>query len=123
MKENYVKYGKYNITINVKKKIYTQLQTLVKQRTTIVHSGKGELKFELTNEDINDILEYEVEHLTNIRGYTDKSVSELLQCTEDEDLVKTMDYLNKIMLGFIHQCKESVIEKLREMSQIKERNH
>lgn len=123
MKENYVKYGKYNITINVKKKIYTQLQTLVKQRTTIVHSGKGELKFELTNEDINDILEYEVEHLTNIRGYTDKSVSELLKCTEDEDLVKTMDYLNKIMLGFVHQCKESVIEKLREMSQIKERNH
>lgn len=119
MRENYIQFGQYRITTNVKKKIYTELKNLVKEKTTMTYNGEGELKFQISKEDTDKILEYEIENLTNIRRFTRDSIDELVQKSEDEDLVNTLDYLNKIMLGFLHECKESVIEKIKEISQIK----
>lgn len=126
LKNKTVKYGEYKINYKIKRICLNELLELIRKNTEITNKGNGEVVFTTTN--VNKLLSYLINNITNINKKTNYkySIEELLEL-EDTNLKRCLDELTNILTTIINEYKNIIINKvdnvgrtLKEINKIEE---
>jgi len=110
-KNRTMKYGKYKIKYKIRQSQLDGLLELIRKHTEISNNGDGEVKFTTTN--INKLLEYLINNITNINKINNYkyNIDELIEL-KDDDLIKCFKKLMSILESIVNEYKNIIICKV-----------
>ena len=118
-KLKYKKFGEYKVYYKMKKIIMLELFDLIRQNVEIENKGKGEVEFKLNN--VNKILEYEINNITNINKKTNYKYSfdELIKLN-DLNINNCIVILEQLLKNGLEEYKNIVLKDIEEKYKIQQ---
>lgn len=119
-KLKYKKFGKYKVYYKMEKIIMLELFGLIRKNVEIINQGNGNIEFKLNN--INKILEYEINNITNINKITNYKYSfdELIE-VNDVNINNCIIILKQLLKNGLEEYKNIVLKDVEEKYRIKQK--
>lgn len=112
MQENkYINFGRYKIQTLLTKEMENKLHNKVKEYTSIVNLGDGEIAFYIEPYNVPKILDFEIEQITNIKDYINLSSKDMAQL-DDMNLKACLHFLEKLMIGYLYRIQKHAVDMI-----------
>ena len=107
----HINFGRYRINTLLTDEVANSIYNKVKEHTSIANLGDGEIVFYIEPYDVPKIIDFEIETITNIKDYIKLSSTEMAQL-DDSNLKCSLQFLEKLMIGYLKQIQEESIKQL-----------